>query len=283
MDIATQIAEMARAAKAASPVVANASVDQRNAALLAIKEAIAKDRDAILTANERDLEQGRISGLDGSLLDRLALNPARLDAVEEGLVQVAALADPIGAVSGLKTMPSGIEVGTMRVPLGVIGIIYESRPNVTVEAAALCLKAGNAVILRGGSEAIHSNAQLGASLASGLISSGLPEAVAQVVPVVDRAAVGALLGLSQYLDLIVPRGGKGLIERVAAESRIPVLKHLDGICHVYIDVDADADKAHRIAINAKTQRYGTCNNDGNAAGGARANSVITSVSSSTAN
>jgi glutamate-5-semialdehyde dehydrogenase len=162
-------------------------------------------------------------------------------------------------VSGLKTMPSGIEVGTMRVPLGVIGIIYESRPNVTVEAAALCLKAGNAVILRGGSEAIHSNAQLGASLASGLISSGLPEAVAQVVPVVDRAAVGALLGLSQYLDLIVPRGGKGLIERVAAESRIPVLKHLDGICHVYIDVDADADKAHRIAINAKTQRYGTCN------------------------
>jgi glutamate-5-semialdehyde dehydrogenase len=239
--------------------VANASVDQRNAALLAIKEAIARDRDAILMANQRDLEQGRLSGLDEALLDRLALNPARLDAVEEGLVQVVALADPIGAVSGLKTMPSGIEVGTMRVPLGVIGIIYESRPNVTVEAAALCLKAGNAVILRGGSEAIHSNAQLGASLASGLISSGLPEAVAQVVPVVDRAAVGALLGLSQYLDLIVPRGGKGLIERVAAESRIPVLKHLDGICHVYIDVDADADKAHRIAINAKTQRYGTCN------------------------
>ena len=259
MEIATQIEEMARAAKAASPVVANASVDQRNAALLAIKESIAADRAAILEANERDLEQGRSSGLDEALLDRLALNPARLDAVEEGLLQVAALADPIGAVSGLKTMPSGIEVGTMRVPLGVIGIIYESRPNVTVEAAALCLKAGNAVILRGGSEAIHSNAQLGASLASGLISSGLPEAVAQVVPVVDRAAVGALLGLSQYLDLIVPRGGKGLIERVAAESRIPVLKHLDGICHVYIDVDADADKAHRIAINAKTQRYGTCN------------------------
>ena len=259
MKIATQIEDMARAAKAASPVVANASVDQRNAALLAIREAIAEDREAILNANERDLEQGRISGLDEALLDRLALNPARLDAVEEGLTQVAALADPIGAVSGLKTMPSGIEVGTMRVPLGVIGIIYESRPNVTVEAAALCLKAGNAVILRGGSEAIHSNAQLGASLASGLISSGLPEAAAQVVPVVDRAAVGALLGLSQYLDLIVPRGGKGLIERVAAESRIPVLKHLDGICHVYIDVDADADKAHRIAINAKTQRYGTCN------------------------
>ena len=259
MDTATQIEEMARAAKAASSVVANASVDQRNAALLPIKEAIARDRDAILMANQWDLEQGRISGLDEALLDRLALNPARLDAVEEGLVQVVALADPIGAVSGLKTMPSGIEVGTMRVPLGVIGIIYESRPNVTVEAAALCLKAGNAVILRGGSEAIHSNAQLGASLASGLISSGLPEAVAQVVPVVDRAAVGALLGLSQYLDLIVPRGGKGLIERVAAESRIPVLKHLDGICHVYIDVDADADKAHRIAINAKTQRYGTCN------------------------
>ncbi|MDA9797374.1 glutamate-5-semialdehyde dehydrogenase [Luminiphilus sp.] len=259
MDIAIQIEAMARAAKAASALVANAPVDQRNAALLAIREAIAEDRDAILIANERDLEQGRISGLDEALIDRLALNPARLDAVEEGLIQVAALADPIGAVSGLKTMPSGIEVGTMRVPLGVIGIIYESRPNVTVEAAALCLKAGNAVILRGGSEAIHSNAQLGVSLASGLLASGLPEAVAQVVPVADRAAVGALLGLPQYLDLIVPRGGKGLIERVAAESRIPVLKHLDGICHVYIDIDADADKAHQIAINAKTQRYGTCN------------------------
>jgi glutamate-5-semialdehyde dehydrogenase len=259
MDIAIQIEAMARAAKAASALVANAPVDQRNAALLAIREAIAEDRDAILMANERDLEQGRISGLDEALIDRLALNPARLDAVEEGLIQVAALADPIGAVSGLKTMPSGIEVGTMRVPLGVIGIIYESRPNVTVEAAALCLKAGNAVILRGGSEAIHSNAQLGVSLASGLLASGLPEAVAQVVPVADRAAVGALLGLPQYLDLIVPRGGKGLIERVAAESRIPVLKHLDGICHVYIDIDADADKAHQIAINAKTQRYGTCN------------------------
>ena len=259
MDIAIQIEEMARAAKAASSLVANASVDQRNAALLAIREAIAEDRDALLTANDRDLEQGRSSGLDEALIDRLALNPARLDAVEEGLIQVAALADPIGAVSGLKTMPSGIEVGTMRVPLGVIGIIYESRPNVTVEAAALCLKAGNAVILRGGSEAIHSNARLGASLARGLLASGLPEAVAQVVPVADRAAVGALLGLSQYVDLIVPRGGKGLIERVAAESRIPVLKHLDGICHVYIDADADADKAYRIALNAKTQRYGTCN------------------------
>ncbi len=259
MDIAIQIEAMARAAKAASALVANAPVDQRNAALLAIREAIAEDRDAILMANERDLEQGRISGLDEALIDRLALNPARLDAVEEGLIQVAALADPIGEVSGLKTMPSGIEVGTMRVPLGVIGIIYESRPNVTVEAAALCLKAGNAVILRGGSEAIHSNAQLGVSLARGLLASGLPEAIAQVVPVADRAAVGALLGLPQYLDLIVPRGGKGLIERVAAESRIPVLKHLDGICHVYIDIDADADKAHQIAINAKTQRYGTCN------------------------
>ena len=259
MDIAIQIEAMARAAKAASALVANAPVDQRNAALLAIREAIAEDRDAILMANERDLEQGRISGLDEALIDRLALNPARLDAVEEGLSQVAALADAMGAVWGLKTMPSGIEVGTMRVPLGVIGIIYESRPNVTVEAAAVCLKAGNAVILRGGSEAIHSNAQLGVSLARGLLASGLPEAIAQVVPVADRAAVGALLGLPQYLDLIVPRGGKGLIERVAAESRIPVLKHLDGICHVYIDIDADADKAHQIAINAKTQRYGTCN------------------------
>ena len=278
MDIAIQIEEMARAAKAASSLVANASVDQRNAALLAIREAIAEDRDALLAANDRDLEQGRSSGLDEALIDRLALNPVRLDAVEEGLIQVAALADPIGAVSGLKTMPSGIEVGTMRVPLGVIGIIYESRPNVTVEAAALCLKAGNAVILRGGSEAIHSNARLGASLARGLLASGLPEAVAQVVPVADRAAVGALLGLSQYLDLIVPRGGKGLIERVAAESRIPVLKHLDGICHVYIDADADADKAYRIALNAKTQRYGDLQHDGDAAGGARAHSAVAEAS-----
>ena len=251
--------EMGRSARAAARVLASSSVEQRNEALLQIRAAIAADRDAILAANERDLEQGRESGLEAALLDRLALTPAQLDVLEEGLSQVAALPDPIGAVSDMRKMPSGIDVGTMRVPLGVIGMIYESRPNVTIEAASLCLKAGNAVILRGGSEAIHCNKRLGDSLAAGLSAAGLPVEAAQVVPVVDRAAVGALLTMPAYIDMVVPRGGKGLIERVAAESKVPVLAHLDGICHVYIDADADCDKAHRIAFNAKTQRYGTCN------------------------
>jgi glutamate-5-semialdehyde dehydrogenase len=250
---------MGRSARTAARVLASSSVEQRNEALLQIRAAIAADRDAILAANERDLEQGRETGLEAALLDRLALTPAQLDVLEEGLSQVAALPDPIGAVSDMRKMPSGIDVGTMRVPLGVIGMIYESRPNVTIEAASLCLKAGNAVILRGGSEAIHCNKRLGDSLAAGLSAAGLPVEAAQVVPVVDRAAVGALLTMPAYVDMVVPRGGKGLIERVAAESKVPVLAHLDGICHVYIDADADCDKAHRIAFNAKTQRYGTCN------------------------
>ena len=251
--------EMGRSARAAARVLASSSVEQRNEALLQIRAAIAADRDAILAANEMDLGQARESGLEAALLDRLALTPAQLDVLEEGLSQVAALPDPIGAVSDMRQMPSGIDVGTMRVPLGVIGMIYESRPNVTIEAASLCLKAGNAVILRGGSEAIHCNKRLGESLAAGLAAAGLPVEAAQVVPVVDRAAVGALLTMPEYVDMVVPRGGKGLIERVAAESKVPVLAHLDGICHVYIDIDADRDKAHRIAFNAKTQRYGTCN------------------------
>ena len=259
MDIQAAMTEMGRSARAAARVLASSSVEQRNEALLQIRAAIAADRDAILAANERDLEQGRESGLEAALLDRLALTPAQLDVLEEGLSQVAALPDPIGAVSDMRKMPSGIDVGTMRVPLGVIGMIYESRPNVTIEAASLCLKAGNAVILRGGSEAIHCNKRLGDSLAAGLSAAGLPVEAAQVVPVVDRAAVGALLTMPAYIDMVVPRGGKGLIERVAAESKVPVLAHLDGICHVYIDADADRDKAHRIAFNAKTQRYGTCN------------------------
>ena len=259
MDIQVAMTEMGRSARAAARVLASSSVEQRNEALLQIRAAIAADRDAILAANERDLEQGRESGLEAALLDRLALTPAQLDVLEEGLSQVAALPDPIGAVSDMRKMPSGIDVGTMRVPLGVIGMIYESRPNVTIEAASLCLKAGNAVILRGGSEAIHCNKRLGDSLAAGLSAAGLPVEAAQVVPVVDRAAVGALLTMPAYVDMVVPRGGKGLIERVAAESKVPVLAHLDGICHVYIDADADRDKAHRIAFNAKTQRYGTCN------------------------
>ena len=251
--------EMGRAARAAARVLAASSVDQRNDALLQIRATLSADRDAILAANARDLEDGRAQGLDSALLDRLALNASRLDVLEEGLEQVAALPDPIGELSDVRRMPSGIDVGTMRVPLGVIGMIYESRPNVTVEAGALCLKAGNAVILRGGSEAIHSNMRLGKSLATGLAAAGLPIDAAQVVPVTDREAVGALLSMPEYVDLIVPRGGKGLIQRVAAESQIAILKHLDGICHVYIDKDADPEKAHRIAINAKTQRYGTCN------------------------
>ena len=259
MDIQTVTMDMGRAARAAARVVAASTVEQRNDALLQIRAAIAADRDAILAANEQDLEEGRKNGLEAALLDRLALTPAQLDVLQEGLSQVAVLPDPIGAVSDMQRMPSGIDVGTMRVPLGVIGMIYESRPNVTIEAASLCLKAGNAVILRGGSEAIRCNMRLGEALATGLSAAGLPAAAAQVVPVVDRAAVGALLAMSEYVDMLVPRGGKGLIERVAAESKVPVLAHLDGICHVYIDADADPDKAHRIAFNAKTQRYGTCN------------------------
>ena len=251
--------EMGRAARVAARVLAASSVEERNEALRQIRAALSADRDAILAANSRDLEDGQAQGLDAALLDRLALNASRLDVLEAGLEQVAALPDPIGGLSDVRRMPSGIDVGTMRVPLGVIGMIYESRPNVTVEAGALCLKAGNAVILRGGSEAIHSNMTLGKSLATGLAAAGLPVDAAQVVPVTDREAVGALLRMPEYVDLIVPRGGKGLIQRVAAESQIAILKHLDGICHVYIDTDADPEKAHRIAINAKTQRYGTCN------------------------
>ncbi|MEK9623650.1 MAG: aldehyde dehydrogenase family protein, partial [Halieaceae bacterium] len=230
MDIKAAMAEMGRAARDAARIVAAASVAQRNDALLQIRQALAADRENILAANERDLEAGRENGLDAALLDRLAVNAARLDVLEEGLAQVAALPDPIGQISDERVMPSGITVGTMRVPLGVIGMIYESRPNVTIEAASLCLKAGNAVILRGGSEAIHSNTALGQSLATGLSAAGLPVDAAQVVPMVDRAAVGALLTMPEYIDLIVPRGGKGLIERVMAESQVAILKHLDGIC-----------------------------------------------------
>ena len=258
-DLQATMTEMGRAPRAAARVLAASSVEERNEALRQIRAALSADRDAILAANSRDLEDGQAQGLDAALLDRLALNASRLDVLEAGLEQVAALPDPIGGLSDVRRMPSGIDVGTMRVPLGVIGMIYESRPNVTVEAGALCLKAGNAVILRGGSEAIHSNMTLGKSLATGLAAAGLPVDAAQVVPVTDREAVGALLRMPEYVDLIVPRGGKGLIQRVAAESQIAILKHLDGICHVYIDTDADPEKAHRIAINAKTQRYGTCN------------------------
>ena len=258
MDIRVAMAEMGRAARDAARVVAAASVEQRNQALVEIQQALASDRDRILAANAQDLEAGRQNGLDAALLDRLAVTPARLDVLEEGLSQVAALPDPIGEISDERVMPSGISVGTMRVPLGVIGMIYESRPNVTIEAASLCLKAGNAVILRGGSEAIHSNTALGASLASGLSAADLPVEAAQVVPVVDRAAVGALLTMPDFIDLVVPRGGKGLIARVQAESRIPVLAHLDGNCHVYVHEAADLEMAKQILLNAKLRRTGIC-------------------------
>ena len=259
MQVNQLVTQMAQAAREASRAVASSPVEQRNDALLAIRDEIRGARDSILAANEADLEAARCQHLDEALIDRLALNSGRLDSLEEGLLQVATLPDPIGAIEDLRKMPSGIEVGTMRVPLGVIAIIFESRPNVTVEGAALCLKAGNTVILRGGSEAIQSNTKLGELIGRGLSQVGLPPASAQVVPVIDREAVGAMLTLPEYIDLVVPRGGKGLIERVAAESRVPVLKHLDGICHVYVDRDADPEKAVAIAVNAKTQRYGTCN------------------------
>jgi glutamate-5-semialdehyde dehydrogenase len=227
--------------------------------LHAIAEAVVDGRAQLKTENRKDLDTGRQSGLDTAQLDRLALDDARIDAMVEGLHQVAALPDPVGAISDLDYRPSGIQVGRMRVPLGVIGIIYESRPNVTADAAALCLKSGNASILRGGSEALHTNQAIAHCIERGLARAGLPAAAVQVVATTDRAAVGELLKLDKYVDVIVPRGGKGLIERITAESRIPVIKHLHGVCHTYIDDQADIDKAVRVAFNAKTQRYGTCN------------------------
>ena len=246
-------------ARQAAKVIAQADTGQKNEALLAMADAVAARSAELLKANQRDLEAGRQQGLDEALLDRLTLNEARISAMADGLRQVAALADPIGAVSDLNYRPSGIQVGRMRVPLGVIGIIYESRPNVTADAAALCLKSGNAAILRGGSEALHSNQAVAACIRAGLQQAGLPDAAVQVIDVTDRAAVDELLGMRAYVDVIVPRGGKGLIEHVSKASLIPVIKHLHGICHVYIDDRADIAKAIGVAFNAKTQRYGTCN------------------------
>lgn len=251
--------QIGAAARAASRQVAASSAATRNAALLAIRDRIADSRSALLLANAEDLDRGRAQSLEAALLDRLALNEARIDGLITSLEQVAGLPDPVGAIDNVRTMDSGIRVGKMRVPLGVIGIIYESRPNVTIEAASLCLKAGNAAVLRGGSEAIASNTLLGDLIAQGLSASGLPETAVQVVGTTDRAAVGAMITQPEYIDIVIPRGGKGLIERIAGEARVPVLKHLDGICHVYIDDEADPEKALAITLNAKTQRYGTCN------------------------
>ncbi|MBM7332564.1 MAG: glutamate-5-semialdehyde dehydrogenase [Alcanivorax sp.] len=259
MDIQQYMADVGRQARAASRAMARATTGEKNAALGAIAAALRAHRSAILDANQRDLARGRDNGLDPALLDRLELTPARFDGMVEGLEQVSALADPVGQITDLNFRPSGIQVGKMRVPLGVIGIIYESRPNVTIDAAALCLKSGNAAILRGGSEAIDSNQAIAECLRAGLREAGLPDTAVQVIETTDRAAVGELIRHPEFVDVIVPRGGKGLIERISAEARVPVIKHLDGNCHVFIDADADPAKAVKVAYNAKTQRYGTCN------------------------
>ena len=250
---------LGRKARHASQVIAQASTLVKNKALLSIAGELEAAEIFLKTENNQDLENARQRGLDSAMLDRLELTSARINAMTEGLRQVASLPDPIGTIDDLKYVPSGIQVGRMRVPLGVIGIIYESRPNVTVEAASLCLKSGNAVILRGGSESIYSNQAIARCINAGLVAAGLSEDVVQVVETTDRAAVETLISMPDYVDVIVPRGGKGLIERISKDARVPVIKHLDGICHVYIDDRASMTKAVRIALNAKTHRYGVCN------------------------
>ena len=247
------------AARESSRVLARAGTAVKNNALLAIARRLNDGRHNLLAANAVDMENGRSNNLDAALLDRLELNDERIDGMIEGLNQVAALQDPIGEITDMGFRPSGIQLGKMRVPLGVIGIIYESRPNVTIDAASLCLKSGNATILRGGSEAILSNQAIAACIAHGLADAGLPESAVQVINTTDRAAVGELITMSDYLDVIVPRGGKGLIERISNDARVPVIKHLDGNCHLYVDDRADLKKALAIADNAKTHRYGVCN------------------------
>ena len=247
-----------RNARAAAQVIARASTGVKNKALLAIAQWIEHDRERILEANAADLEAAETTGLSSALVDRLELTPERIGAMAQGLTQIAALADPVGEISDMNTRPSGITVGRMRVPLGVIGIIYESRPNVTADAAGLCLKSGNAAILRGGSEAFNSNRAISDCLAHGLVDVGLPEGIIQVLKTTDRSAVSAMLDSPEYLDVIVPRGGRGLIEKVSAESRVPVIRHLDGNCHVFVDESADVGKAVEIAFNAKCRRYGVC-------------------------
>lgn len=259
MDIAAYMTEVGQQARAAATLIARSTTEVRNRALLATADALDASRSELAEANARDLTNGQESGLDAAMLDRLELTPARIDAMIDGLRQVAALPDPIGAITDMAYRPSGIQVGKMRVPLGVIGIIYESRPNVTVEAASLCLKSGNAAVLRGGSESVHSNQAIAQCLSQGLADAGLPGSSVQVIKTTDRAAVGELITMPDYVDVIVPRGGKGLIERISRDARVPVIKHLDGVCHVYIDSHADPEKALSVALNAKTQRYGTCN------------------------
>lgn len=259
MNVKQYMNEVGRNARSAAAALVRATTEKKNAALVAIAAEIEIARDLLLEANAVDLQQGRQNGLEPALLDRLELTTARIDGMIEGLRQVAALPDPCGEISEMSYRPSGIQVGKMRVPLGVVGIIYESRPNVTIDAASLCLKSGNAAILRGGSEAIHSNTAIAKCIAAGLQDVGLPQACIQVVETTDREAVGQLITMPEYVDVIVPRGGRGLIERIANEARVPVIKHLDGVCHVYIDEHMDQAKAIAVAVNSKTHRYGVCN------------------------
>jgi glutamate-5-semialdehyde dehydrogenase len=259
MDIKTYMQQVGQTARAAARDIARADTQHKNRALLAIATAIERHHAALLAANALDMHNARAQQLDNALLDRLLLNDKTIAGMAEGLRQIAALPDPVGEISDLKFRPSGIQVGKMRVPLGVIGIIYEARPNVTADAAGLCLKSGNAAILRGGSEALHSNQVIADCVHEGLKHARLPENCIQVINTPDRAAVGELITMREYVDVIVPRGGKGLIERLMADARIPVIKHLHGVCHVYIDSHANIEKAVRIADNAKTSRYGTCN------------------------
>ena len=259
MDVQTYMHGVGRQARAASRLVAKADTHTKNMALTVTAQAIERASQTLIDANAQDVAEARKKQLDEAAIDRLTLTPKTISSMADGLLQIARLPDPVGEISGLKYRPSGIQVGQMRVPLGVVGIIYESRPNVTADAAGLCLKSGNAAILRGGSEAIHSNQAIAACVREGLLAAGLPEHAVQVIETSDRAAVGELITMQEFVDVIVPRGGKGLIERLMRESRIPMIKHLHGVCHVYIDDKADFDKAIRIADNAKTQRLGTCN------------------------
>ncbi len=259
MDIKHYMQDLGQRARRASRIIAASSSAVKNQALLEIAALIEANQAVLTTANGADVAQAKANGMDAALLDRLTLSPKAITTMIAGLQQIASLPDPVGEMSNLKMRPSGIQVGQMRVPLGVIGIIYEARPNVTVDAAGLCIKSGNASILRGGSEAIHCNRALAALVQQGLAKAGLPSDVVQVVETTERAAVGELITMTEYVDIIVPRGGKGLIERLMREAKVPMIKHLDGICHVYIDVDADLEQAKAIAFNAKCHRYGTCN------------------------
>jgi glutamate-5-semialdehyde dehydrogenase len=258
-DVAAYMRGVGTRARVASRALARADTSSKNRALLTMADDMDRRREALTAANTRDLESGAAKGLDRAMLDRLELTSGRIDGMIEGLRQIATLADPVGAITDLNYRPSGIQVGRMRVPLGVVGIIYESRPNVTADAAGLCLKSGNATVLRGGSEAFQSNQAIAESIRRGLELAGLPGDGVQVLATTDRAAVGAMIAMPEFIDVIIPRGGKGLIERISRDARVPVIKHLDGICHVYVDDTADLEKAYRVALNAKTQRYGTCN------------------------